>query len=355
MDKKEVKILMCGSKLNVKGGIVSVIKNYLGYQGWGEYTIKYIPTHTEKSKPIIALFFAFAYFRVVLTALFGNYDVIYLHTAERGSFYRKAMILRTLRKFHKPVILHHHAAEFELFYQSLSEKKKQYVDETLRRASLNIVLSQRLIPMITEKSPQASVKVLYNAVATYEKNPYNRDASHVLFLGRLGERKGTYDLLKVIKELDASLDPSVKFYLCGDGEVEEVKAKVREYGIKHRILHVGWTDGEQKKAFFRETMINVLPSYNEGLPMTILETMAYGIPNISTNIASIPEVIREGENGYMITPGDTQALSEKLLMLSRDKELRIRLSEQAEADIKSGFSLDHHITVLKGYIDSLLS
>ena len=51
-------------------------------------------------------------------------------------------------------------------------------------------------------------------------------------------------------------------------------------------------------------MVNILPSYNEGLPMTILETMAYGIPNISTSIASIPEVLHNNDNGFLVKPGD---------------------------------------------------
>ncbi len=349
----KVKVLMCGSELGVRGGMVSVTKNYLGYKDWEEFDIHYIPTHTEKNKLIVALYFAVAYFRVFFTAVFGHYDILYLHTAERGSFYRKAMLVRTLRKFGIKTVMHHHAGEFELFYSGLSEKKKRYVNKTLSLADLNIVLSKRLISMITDKAPDAKVKVLYNAVHTYSENPYNKDASNILFLGRLGKRKGTYDLLDVIKRLDDRLPENIKFYLCGDGEVEEVRKKTEEYGISHRIAHIGWTVGEQKAEFMKNTMLNVLPSYNEGLPMTILETMAYGIPNISTNIASIPEVIRDGENGYMITPGDKDKLEERLYELCTDREKRNKMSEICWNDITKNFALDNHINKLKGYLREL--
>lgn len=351
---KEIKILMCGSKLDVRGGMVSVTKNYLGYNDWDDFKIRYMPTHTEKNKLIVALYFAAAYFKVIFTAVSGHYDILYLHTAERGSFFRKAMLVRTLRRFGIKTVMHHHAAEFEEFYAKLSDRKKRYVNKTLELADLNIVLSQRLVPMITDKSPDANVKVLYNAVGTYEINPYNENAENVLFLGRLGERKGTYDLLKVIKNLDGRLPANIKFYLCGDGDIDGVKEKIKQYKIEHRIAHIGWTDGELKKEFLKNTMINVLPSYNEGLPMTILETMAYGIPNISTNIASIPEVIKDGANGYMIKPGDIAELEQKLYALCTDKRLRLTISSRAWNDITQNFALDKHIAKLKGYLKELL-
>ena len=91
---KKVKILMCGSKLNVKGGMVSVIKNYLSYNEWENIEIKYVPTHIEGKKVVVALFFAISFVKVIFTAIFGHYDLIYLHTAERGSFYRKSILVR---------------------------------------------------------------------------------------------------------------------------------------------------------------------------------------------------------------------------------------------------------------------
>lgn len=350
----EKKILMCGSELSVKGGMVSVIKNYLGYDNWKRHSILYVPTHTEKNKVVVALYFLAAYIKIVWLALTKKISLAYLHTAEKGSFYRKAIIVRTLKHFGIPAIMHHHAAEFEAFYSSLSEKGKKYVSDTLTLADTNIVLSKTLIPMITEKAPNAKVKVLYNAVKSYPEKPYNKNGNTVLFLGRLGKRKGVYDLLQAIVALDKNVDANVKFALCGDGEIEEVTAKVKELGIEHRICHIGWIDGEQKEAFLKDTMINVLPSYNEGLPMTILETMAYGIPNISTRIASIPEVLEDGENGFLLTPGDVELLRQRLEQLISDSELREKFSELSWKLINERFALEKHMETVEEYISECL-
>lgn len=208
--------------------------------------------------------------------------------------------------------------------------------------------------MIKNKAPKANVAVLYNAVNTYPQNPYNKDARNVLFLGRLGERNGTFDLLKAIKALDKDIDNNIKFYLCSDGAAEKEKECIKDFGIEYRIAYVGWIDGGQKQEFIKKTMINVLPSYNEGLPMSILETMAAGIPNISTRIASIPEVLVDGENGYMITPGDVDALVDRLRTLINDSALRQKFSEAGYELVTRDFSLSSNIEKLKSIYKGLL-
>ncbi|MDE6685487.1 MAG: glycosyltransferase family 4 protein, partial [Duncaniella sp.] len=194
---------------------------------------------------------------------------------------------------------------------------------------------------------------LYNAVATFNHNIYDPDRREVLFLGRLGERKGTYLLLEAIKNLDGELPADIRFNLCGDGEVEEVNQRAREMGIAHRIGHIGWTTGELKDRILNRTVLNVLPSYNEGLPMTILETMARGIPNLSTRIASIPEVITDGETGLQMEPGDVDALTDGLRRLLTDRDLRIKLSDNSYNLICERFSLDSSVRELTAVYDRL--
>ena len=104
-----------------------------------------------------------------------------------------------------------------------------------------------------------------------------------------------------------------------------------------------------EEVILAHTLINVLPSYHEGLPMTILETMAYGIPNISTNIASIPEVLHNGENGYVIVPGDIDALCLKLETLIKEPDVRKKFSNESYLFIINNLSLNSNIEKLKSY------
>lgn len=347
-------IIMHCSTLDTKGGMVSVTKNYLNYHNWKEFKIKFIPTHFDTNKYIVMLYFGIRYIQILFAIFFGHYNIAHLHTAERGSFWRKNFLLKTYHKFGIKVVMHHHAAEFEEFYASCSLKKKEKICKALAETDINIVLSERLVPMIKDKEPNAKVEVLYNAVQTFSENPYNTDAKGILFLGRLGKRKGIFDLLNVIKQLDDKIPKEIKFYLCGDGEIESVNERIATLNIGHRVSHVGWIDGSQKEAILQNTMINVLPSYNEGLPMTILETMARGIPNVSTRIASIPEVIKDGENGFLITPGDVESLANCIEKLVIDTALRNNFSKASYELVTRNFSLDANIEKLKNIYKSIL-
>ena len=83
------RILMFGSTLSTRGGMVTVLKNYLGYSGWNNYTIKYIPTHFEGNKLLMILHFMIRYVQILFLAIFGNYKIAHLHTAERVVFGEK--------------------------------------------------------------------------------------------------------------------------------------------------------------------------------------------------------------------------------------------------------------------------
>lgn len=100
--------------------------------------------------------------------------------------------------------------------------------------------------------------------------------------------------------------------MAGDGEVEQVRARVAERGLEDRVAVLGWVDGEKKLELLRNAAAVVLPSYHEGLPMAILEGMAAGKAIISTTVGAIPEVVTGG-NGTLVEPGDVIALAQALL------------------------------------------
>lgn len=334
------RVLMVGSDLSVKGGIVSVLRNYLSYDGWKKTDLSFLPTHVEGSARKKVCFFLRALGRLRKLLRGGRFDVVHIHVSERGSFTRKAIVLRMAKKRGCRVILHHHGAEFLEFYQGSGDGKKKWIGRVLGEADLNLVLSRQLVPSYREISPEARIECLYNTVRTPGENPYRPEARDITMLGRLEERKGTFDLLEVIRRIDSALDPDIRFHLCGDGDLDRVRERIRELQISHRIGHLGWVDGETKNEILQRTMVHVLFSYNEGLPMSILETMGCGIVNVATRVAAIPEVITDGETGFLVEPGDREQLARVLIRVSGDEALRRAVSGRAFARIAGEFSLE---------------
>lgn len=351
-----IRVLMCGSDTGrVKGGMVTVVQNYLRYTGWSKARLTYLATHTEGGRGRKTLYFARAWLKAWAGLARGRYDLVHLHVAERGSFYRKALLVRLCRRLRVPVVLHHHGAEFEDFYARLDAKQRAYVAYILEQANCNLVLSEFLRGQLLEKAPAARAVVLHNAVAAPVERSYRPQARQIVMLGRQGWRKGSFDLLEAAAAIDQELPEDVRLWMCGDGAVEEVRQRAQELGIARRLAHAGWIDGAEKEACLAEAMVHVLPSYREGLPMSLLETMARGIPNVSTEIASIPEVIRDGETGFLLQPGDVRRLSELLLKLAGDWELRERLSCAGYRLVTERFSLEQTAAELEELYERLVT
>ena len=352
--QNKIRVLMCCSDLEtVKGGMVTVVKNYLTYSGWKGIVFSFIPTHRDGSKLVKSMYFAWAALRVTGAVFRKEVDLVHLHTAERGSFYRKSYLLRICKMFRVPVILHHHAAEFEEFYAGLGSRQKRYVGNILEQADMNLVLSEFSKINLLKKAPNAKVTVLHNAVVTERAYDYQGTRPKIVMVGRQGERKGSYDLLDAMVRIKDKMPKETQLWLCGDGETSQVAARAEELGLSDMISHIGWLKREELDKCLTDAAIHVLPSKREELPMSILETMSRGIPNISTRIASIPEVIINDETGILLEPGDVEKLAQALLGLWQDREKRLRLSRAGYHLVMSEFSMDGCVNKLEGIYEKI--
>ena len=206
-------------------------------------------------------------------------------------------------------------------------------------------------------TPQARWIVLHN-VAQIDPDPsmitsVDKGRPCFLFLGRLEKRKGVQDLLDVIPGVLAQV-PAAQFIVAGDGDVEGVRCAVKEMGVAGSVNVPGWLDSDQKTEIFKRANVFVLPSYNEGLPMALLETMAVGIVPIVTAVGGIPEVVIHNENGLLVTPGDSKGLTGAILRLSQDDPARMRLAYNACQTIEEKFTQDRYIRKLLQIYESLL-
>jgi len=338
-----MRVLMVGVDKQTKGGMWTVAENYLRTESFvKESGLEYVPTSITGSIPKKMLFTAKALVSIFAKLLTNQYDILHVHMAEHGSVYRKNLVITLAKLFGCKVIIHMHGAEFETWYQTLSEKKKRGVRRILCKADRVLILGEYWREFVCALVEDGSrVCVLHNAVSVPAKNPYNPNAQNLLFLGVVGKRKGIGDLLEAVKQIDNQLPKECKLMLYGPESDGPIAPVVGELGLSHRVKHSAWLSGEDKAKVFAETAVNILPSYNEGLPMSILETMASGIPNITTTVAAIPEVVNE-QNGALICPSDVTQLAQEILNLMSDPVARVQKSGAAYEKVKAEFSISRH-------------
>jgi glycosyltransferase involved in cell wall biosynthesis len=202
--------------------------------------------------------------------------------------------------------------------------------------------------------PAKKITIIHNGVDTrhFAIPPQSRDAirhrlgfteadSVLIMVARLHPGKGHRVLLDAMRQLLHS-HPNLKLVCLGEGEGEpELRAKCESLGLAHCVRLAGYQ--ENVPEWLAAADINVLPSFYEGLPLTILEAMASGLATVASNVGGIPEAIEDGVSGLLVPPGDPHRLAQALSFLLRDGAARVRIGQAAQARVLRHFLLEQQV------------
>lgn len=334
------KVMMFGTDIQGKGGVSSVVDGYLESGIMTRLNIDYYQTHCSGTK-VNKLFF---YIRILPKIIFsmGQYDILHLHTASWWSCRRKLFIVFLGKLFKKKTIVHIHGAKFHVYYKGSSVLEKSMIRFAFSLVDRVVVLSDDWKKRLSAICDQSKMVVIPNCikcdkqVGVVEKK--KSLPKTILFLGELGQRKGVYDLIEAIRISRLNSD-EIQVLLYGNGEIEKVRNKVHSLSLGEIIKVPGWIRGEHKNKILDKGYLFVLPSYFEGLPVSILEALAHSVPVISTPVGGIPDAVIDGENGYLVPPDSPKILADRILRLVGNEQLWETFSMNAYKVAKSKFSM----------------
>lgn len=185
--------------------------------------------------------------------------------------------------------------------------------------------------------PSTARLEVFERGAAFTRVPRESPPARALFVGQVGRRKGVYDLLHAMKRLRDEGVP-IELSVVGPserpGQLEAVRALSAELGIESAVRFTGSLTGEDLYEQFRSHDLFVLPSHTEGLPVVLFEAGAFELPVLTTPVGSIPSLVRDGENGFLVPPGDVEAVAGTLRRLAGDSSLRARLGAQLKRDLE---------------------
>jgi glycosyltransferase involved in cell wall biosynthesis len=332
MERPIIKAIMLGPSLQQQGGMATVENLILQYPPAG-VEIRHISTHEEGSPLHRAKVFTRALWQYLRILLSERVDLIHIHMAERGSVARKGVFTAIAFLFRVPLLIHTHGAEFESFFYHLPRFARWAIATFFQRCDGFLVLSKTWEKFYIEAlglNPR-KMFVLPNPI---EIPPHLPDRSGVdrvrfFFAGRVGQRKGAFDLIQAFAHLSEPKKSRVRLTIAGDGEIEKASTLVRELALTEIVSFAGWIGVAERERLLRQSDVFVLPSYNEGLPMAILEAMSWGLPIISTPVGGIPEVVIPDRHGFLVTPGDIEGLTAAIERAIDNEPLRLSLGDNA--------------------------
>ncbi|HOT98247.1 MAG TPA: glycosyltransferase family 4 protein [bacterium] len=285
-------------------------------------------------RDFLTSFFSFGYsflffIRYLFTIPDPRIGLVHLHASAYMSFWEKCAYLDVAKLWGKKVVLHIHGSGFDRFIRESGPCARRAIVRHLRRCDRVVALSQSWKTLLLNYLPAVKVAVIENGIDLSlfrDLQPTPAPVPTILFLGEVCGRKGVYDLLPAFRRVLEQL-PEARCVLIGPGELEEVRAAAQELGITAALEIAGPKWHREKAEALSRGWLFALPSHAEVFPLALLEAYAAGLPVVSTMVGGIPDFVHDGENGFLIAPGDREGLAAALSRLLCDRALRQIMAE----------------------------
>jgi len=296
-------------------------------------------------------------------------DIVHF-TDARESFAYKGNI-PSIGTLHDDYFARH---KWNLFYY-----KKDYVDwlkrwayysfvtlterRSLRRLTGLLANSNATAKTISNvyKIPHKNINTIYLGmdleIAPITKDLENRRLTNptLLLVGGNIQRKGLPIILRALKSLIKEI-PNLTLQVVGKNQnIDRMKALANKLGVGDYVDFLGWVPPEKIHMYYRQASIFVMPSLMEGFGLVFLEAMAQGLPVIGGNVGGTSELIKDGENGILVSPGHSASLHDKILSLLTNGDFRKKLIKNGYKTIEKRFAVKNMIHETVRYYDEVLS
>jgi len=280
--------------------------------------------------------------------------LVHVHMSFGGSFWRKACVIAFARRLGRPTILHLHGSKFASWAVGAGSVRSSAVRRVFGMADTVVVLSESWRCLVAEFAGRDDGIVVPNPVAIPDATSTGRDSEFVVFLGRLGERKGVFELVAAIEALQ-NRGSGAHWLVAGDGDVEDVREAVSKLPRPELVSVPGWLGRDDVRAALARASVFCLPSHDEGVPIALLEAMSYGLACVVTPVGGMPEVIVNGENGVLVAVGNADALEDGLGRVLSDSVMRRELGDRARETVVERYALGRVADEVGALYESLCS
>lgn len=345
-----MRVLMVGADRSVHGGVSGVVNNYYAAGLDRKIDLKYIGTMVDGSKPRKLWQAIKAYVRFF--CCIRKYDIVHINMASDSSYYRKMFFVHIAHMFGKKIVIHQHGGDFAtFFYKQCSKRQQENIRKNLNLADKFIVLTNEWKEFFSDIVNKEKLIVLPNAIAVPEE--YDKDYNNIdmLFLGRLCRDKGLQELFEATNDLYPKY-PQLHLYLGGVWEDESLHKEIEK--CTDSITWLGWIDGANKDELLRKCSIYVLPSYYEGMPVSVLEGMAYGCVPVVTYVGGIKDMIEDEIDGIFVEPKRVESLENGLKKAIKSKEDRKKIGGNARKKVIEKYEIQANIRQLLSIYEEVL-
>lgn len=314
-----------------RGGMAAVMRDLLESPLASRYRLEPIVTWGGFQQLSRLWVFARALALLAVWCLRPGRRLAHIHSAVRGSLYRKSVCVFVVRALRRPVIVQIHGGpgDGEAFAARIGPLRRLFVRSGLRAASRVVAVSAESARAIERGFGVSGIGVIPNAAPTVAADLAEDvpEGGGVLYMGGFENPVKGGGTLVAALERCAPGRPATHFELGGPGEPSPELLELIDRAPN--VSWVGWLDEQSKHAALRRCGLFVLPSLSEGLPVALLEAMAWGRPILATRVGGVPDVASDGVEARIVEPDDPAGLAAGIAELIADPEQRRRLGRAA--------------------------
>jgi glycosyltransferase involved in cell wall biosynthesis len=316
---RRVRVAHLGPDPRDGGGMPAVVAGLMQSPLAELHDLQVIATHQRGSVKHRLIVFAKALLALARFCAGRGDRVVHLHTTVRGSMYRKTICAILAKALRSPLVLQVHVGEpeLELFRKRVDPVSLAAFRWAFGHADRVLSVGAASAREVEQHYGARDVEVLPNAAPAPVPGPVPDPApagqARLLYLGGFHDPvKGGHVLLDALPAIVAR-HPGVQLTIAGPGDPPP-----RLDSANGNASWLGWLDADAKARALRDADIFILPSTSEGLPVALLEAMAYGKPIVATRVGGIPDVLADGTEGLLVPPGDVAALADAITVLVGD-------------------------------------
>lgn len=353
VDQGNELIVQLGPGESLPGGMRTVMlflrDSYLG----GKFGLSILPT-ASKNQRISTFVSGFSQLKNLIKQ--GKCDCAHIHMSENASVYRTAVMIRWIKGYSRSrVIVHSHGSSVQNFFARCPRGIARFLLDSLKLADSLVVLTPGWREWWRTLLPDSKIVVIPNGVGvpTCEAFPKNGGAL-VLFLGQLGERKGTYCLLDAVVEVIGER-PEAKFIFAGNGEIEKSRAYAQSLGIQENCSFVGWVDKQRKDILLKNASMLVLPSKEESFGIALLEAMSCALPVVCSDGGFMHEIVDNGTDGLVFPAGNSSQLANCICKILDSPARAAEMGANGRRKVESTYSSDKVLALWEKHYKEILA
>lgn len=301
-------------------------------------------------------------FALFATILFRQAALVHINTSlNPRAYWRDLAYLAVAKALRARVVYQVHGGKLPREFFAGRPWLTGFLRWTLSLPDLVVVLAKVELDAYLDFVPAQDVVILpngidcrpFNAVPVVHSHP--EQPLRLVYIGRIAREKGLYETLQGLR-LAHELGVDARLTVAGGGPEEpRLRRYAQALGIASRVVFAGPVFGDDKAKLLCGADVMVLPSYSEGLPYALLESMAAGIPVIATPVGAIPDVMAHGTHGFLVPVRDGKAIAEALAVLAGDRDRLSWMSRACRRRIRAAYSIErlaeefsHHYARLLG-------